>query len=611
MKFTQIDLLPYVAIALFVFIVAIYLYEKSFFAWVGKHWFLIRSKRSRFASLIFYLGFILLGIGLLDLRGPKDHIYSKIPDQKTIILLDSSSSMLVEDVLPSRFKRSVLLAQHFVKQAVGHQIAVILFSDTHKKLIPFTTDVDLILSRLHSLNELRLLKGGSNLRQAIMESIQHFMSAQPEREKLQGNLLIFTDSEETATGMKLDVPKGVSVGVVGIGTRSGGPIPLRSKQGVFLGHKKYKGEVIISKLNESLIGGMSKKIKEYRSWIANSVSLPTDEIVKFFEAKHFKRNKTKKVAIRPVLAEYLTIPGIILLALASLFKLQRTYMICFLFCFSLLGVREGAIAEDFVQQKIDPEKLRQEQFLMDKFSKSDLTKLEKSRLIELFVSSKRYVKAKLLFEEMQTGGPVTDMSSAKFNYATALLVSGEISKGVVIYSTILERLRNKNDSSYELALLASRKNTLLAIKNKKDKKGQKNKKDKQDKKNKKGDKDKKQKQKKGKNSKSEKPQPSKKSKDKSKGKSNGDDSKPNNQNKDNDENTKNKDKSSPSQSGKKQNPKERERQRNKQNKMKQLRARRKLAPVLKQLVDEDRGLQRKLLDTSTSEKRKSRERKDW
>ncbi len=74
-----------------------------------------------------------MAMSLLDLRGDQEQINTPLTDQKTIVLIDASSSMLVEDVQPNRFKRALTVARHFVKNAIGHQISVIVFSDISKK----------------------------------------------------------------------------------------------------------------------------------------------------------------------------------------------------------------------------------------------------------------------------------------------------------------------------------------------------------------------------------------------------------------------------------------------------------------------------------------------
>jgi len=148
--------------------------ERSFFKWVEDHWFYKRSKSSTLSSLFFVFGFILLMVALLDLRGPEKNIQGKISDQKTILLIDSSASMLAEDVRPNRFRKALLLAKHFIKKAVGQQLSIVVFSDSAKQIMPFTNDIDLLEARLGALERMKLSRGGTSLTLAIKESIQFF-----------------------------------------------------------------------------------------------------------------------------------------------------------------------------------------------------------------------------------------------------------------------------------------------------------------------------------------------------------------------------------------------------------------------------------------------------
>lgn len=309
-----------------VFATLIFFLEKKFFTFIKTYWFYKRSFLSFCSTLVFLLSLLVMLVTLLDLRGPEKKIEANVPLQKTIILLDNSQSMLVEDVRPDRFTRSIFLARHFIRHATGHQISVLLFSDTHKKIVPFTTDIELIDSRLSSLVKFSGQRGGSNLKQAISEAVQYFNASSKDFSELTGNILIFTDGEETYAGMKLSVPDNISVGVVGIGTQNGGPIPNRTKKGVFYGNKTYNGQEVISKLDESFLKFLGQEIKKYNYWLASSTyNLPTKDILKFFDHFHFKKYSFSEVTIRPVLMEYILIPGIILYILSVLLGIGKTF----------------------------------------------------------------------------------------------------------------------------------------------------------------------------------------------------------------------------------------------------------------------------------------------
>ena len=211
---------------------------RGFNRWIQTHWFYEVRMTHKVAAFFWFGGITCLALALMDLRGPEKIIQGKISNQKTMILIDTSASMFVEDVRPNRFEKSIFLAKHFVKKAVGQKLSVAVFSDAQKTIVPFTDDLDLIEARIEGLKELNLRNGGTGLSIAIQEAVQKFRAVEGDEA---GNILIFTDAEETDGGIELTVPDGVSVGVVGIGTRKGGVIPVRNSRKEFIQNKRYQG----------------------------------------------------------------------------------------------------------------------------------------------------------------------------------------------------------------------------------------------------------------------------------------------------------------------------------------------------------------------------------
>ena len=168
--------------------------EKDFFRWIREHWFFQISKTRKVSNILNLIGISLLLVALLDFRGEEEIITGKVTQQRTIMLIDSSASMLAEDVRPNRFKKAILLAKHYIRKAIGHQISVIVFSDMQKTIVPFTADVDLIESRLSNLETMDLIRGGSALKSSLQESIQNLKNNSSDAV---GNILIFSDAEDT------------------------------------------------------------------------------------------------------------------------------------------------------------------------------------------------------------------------------------------------------------------------------------------------------------------------------------------------------------------------------------------------------------------------------
>jgi Ca-activated chloride channel family protein len=322
MNFQRLDLLPYIIIGVTIFSIGLFWYQKKFFKIVKLYWFYERSFFHYLSTLLYLAGFFLLSLALLDPRGPDEKVKVEVPESKTIILIDTSASMLAEDVQPSRLSKAVLVAKHFARKAAGQQISIVAFAEIQKKIVPFTSDLDLIDARLDSIKNLKNQNGSSAISISIQESIQYFkeVSKNP-----MGNIIVITDGEETVEPLNLKIPKEIKLAFVGIGTERGGRIPLDDRQGFRFGYKKTKGQDVITKLNENFFKSAVAEVPESKYWIVNSYSLPTDEIKEFFSGINGKNKSARDMTIRPVKMELFIIPAILLLVFAFLFKMIRVY----------------------------------------------------------------------------------------------------------------------------------------------------------------------------------------------------------------------------------------------------------------------------------------------
>jgi Ca-activated chloride channel family protein len=363
--------------------------------------------------------------------------------KEQILLIDTSASMGVEDVRPSRFEKALILARHFIKRAVGHQISIVVFSDKSKRIIPFTEDTDLIDARLQSLKSLDLNRGGTALTMAVQESINYFIANNGNK---MGNIVVFTDGEEHEQ-FSMQVPDDISIAMVGIGTNKGGPVPIRDRNGVFRGNKKYNGNQVISKLNESFFKKMKDELENYEYWIASSYSLPTGSIRNFLEARHRAKIEKSKVRIKPVMMEWLMIPGIILLIFSYLFKLGKAFkytsVILLLFCFETKAQEEKKEPEI----KPTPEMIE----LENKMMSGDMSEMTKKRLVGEYVKSNDKKSAEKLLKEVLNNKDIAeDSKGMHFNLGTLQLENKKIGEAVKTYNDLLKYIEKNPKANKDL-----------------------------------------------------------------------------------------------------------------------------------------------------------------
>lgn len=170
-----------------------------------------------------------------------------------LIALDTSKSMLAEDVLPSRLERSKLAVKDLVKNLKGDRIGLIAFSGSAFLQCPLTVDYGGFLLALENINAESIATGGTSLSSAIKEALKSYEGGQ----KKYKVLVIITDGEShtgDALGFAERAKKeGINIFCIGIGTKEGDLIPLTDEKGQKTFLKDRDGNVVKTRLDEALL----------------------------------------------------------------------------------------------------------------------------------------------------------------------------------------------------------------------------------------------------------------------------------------------------------------------------------------------------------------------
>jgi Ca-activated chloride channel family protein len=169
-----------------------------------------------------------------------------------VIALDTSRSMLAEDVKPNRLERAKLAVLDLVKQLKGDRIGLVVFAGTAFLQCPLTLDYDAFAESLQAVNVGIIPKGGTAIAEAITASVAALESRQGKHEAI----VLITDGEdhegkiEEAARQAAD--RGVKIYAVGIGTPDGELIPVTvDGQQTFL--KDRRGQVVKSRLDTATL----------------------------------------------------------------------------------------------------------------------------------------------------------------------------------------------------------------------------------------------------------------------------------------------------------------------------------------------------------------------
>jgi Ca-activated chloride channel family protein len=462
MSFTYLKYFPLIIVIIILFgFFSFYFYRKS------SQWFSDYFNRkytwTSHASFLFYGLFIVLCLfSLLDLRGKTIKLKTQDTELKTVILLDTSASMLVEDVRPNRFKKALFMARHYIKNAGKQQIAVIVFSDSYKTIVPFTSDIDLLDARLKSLESINLSGGGSGIWQAVNEA-SAYISANQNGDN-NGNILLFTDGEDNAGFIERRIPNYISVAAIGVGTQTGGVVPQYDRQGSFIGNLKFNGEEVVSKFDKTGLDKFGASLSHYKLFTSSSYSLPTQDILNFFRTT--KSQGTSESNIQPVLGDQVVIVAILFFVLSILFKYSKLLTTLAL----VIGINFHSVQ---AQNKNQKEIVRLEEKLM----KGSVSAQEKLKLAQYYMEAKKNKESTILYKENLPLQIDEKESAAHFNFSTALAQSGDKVAAINNLNNLLRYEKSKTKPNEEL--VKSIQSNLLHITKQmqEDQKSEKNKKD--------------------------------------------------------------------------------------------------------------------------------------
>jgi Ca-activated chloride channel homolog len=165
-----------------------------------------------------------------------------------VVAVDTSKSMLAEDIAPDRLERAKLAALELVQRAKPDRLALVAFAGDAFLECPLTFDNTAFEQCVQNLNVKTLPQGGTSLASAIQAAQTAFKEG--DHFKV---LVLFTDGEDNVnSGEALAAAQGAAraglkIFTIGIGTT----------QGVLLNPNQVRdpdGNAVKSHLNETLLG---------------------------------------------------------------------------------------------------------------------------------------------------------------------------------------------------------------------------------------------------------------------------------------------------------------------------------------------------------------------
>ena len=169
-----------------------------------------------------------------------------------IVAIDTSLSMLTDDLKPNRLTRAQLAATDLVKRLRGDRIGLMPFAGSAFMYAPITPDIDALLESIDSLDTEIIPRAGSNLARPIDLALETFAKAKAEGQQV---LIIFTDGENwegnAMEAAKRARDKKLTIIAIGVGTQNGALIPEPEAPGGF--HRDRDGKPVVSRLQRDVL----------------------------------------------------------------------------------------------------------------------------------------------------------------------------------------------------------------------------------------------------------------------------------------------------------------------------------------------------------------------
>ncbi|MFC1754756.1 VWA domain-containing protein [Thermoproteota archaeon] len=174
--------------------------------------------------------------------------------QDIVIVLDTSLSMLAQDIKPSRLEQAKKEIRGLIETIKGDRAGLVVFSGDALVQCPLTLDYNALQLFLDDIGPGMTAKQGTNLSTALDMASRMF----DKKAKQYKVMVVFSDGEyfgrDPVSKAKTLAKEGVHIYTIGIGTKNGDPIPVLDDEGKVAEYKRdEQGNIVLSQLNESIL----------------------------------------------------------------------------------------------------------------------------------------------------------------------------------------------------------------------------------------------------------------------------------------------------------------------------------------------------------------------
>jgi len=177
-----------------------------------------------------------------------------------VFALDVSNSMLCEDVQPSRLLKAKQLVKSILDRRAGDKVGLVIYAGSAYPLLPLTHDYAAAALFLADAHPDQVDRQGTELDRALRTSADLFST-----ESGMGRALVLISDGDDHSGASEAVAselkdRGIRLFALGIGTETGGPIPLRDDFGQMTRYLKDPGgQTVLTQARPDLLNALASE----------------------------------------------------------------------------------------------------------------------------------------------------------------------------------------------------------------------------------------------------------------------------------------------------------------------------------------------------------------
>lgn len=296
-----------------------------------------RSAAWRAARAVLFVSGVALAI--VALAGPQWGSRTRILRRRgidVVIALDFSKSMLARDVRPNRIERAKAEVLRFIEELDGDRVGIVAFAGETIEF-PMTTDYGALRLFFEHLGPYDMPVGGTAIARALIAAQRMLERATPrgqvasttgdqEARSQRSRIVILMTDGEDHEGDPIEAARrlaeaGIRVYTIGIGSRTGEPIPTYAPDGTWTGYlRDDQGNLVHTTLTEENEAQLRRiaEITGGRYFAAGRGAVGIDQIRAEMRRMRQEEQRTRRITVHEDRYALFLFPAFLLIVLEAL-----------------------------------------------------------------------------------------------------------------------------------------------------------------------------------------------------------------------------------------------------------------------------------------------------